>query len=88
MRIDKFLKVSRLIKRRTVAKDICEGGKIFLNRKIAKPSAEVKVGDVITLEIGQRLLEVRIINIAATVRAAEASTLYEVLRDERKAEPE
>ena len=88
MRIDKFLKVSRLIKRRTVAKDICEGGKIFLNRKIAKPSAEVKVGDIITLEIGQRLLEVRIINIAATVRAAEASTLYEVLRDVRKAEPE
>jgi ribosomal 50S subunit-recycling heat shock protein len=88
MRIDKFLKVSRLIKRRTVAKEICEGGKIFLNQKIAKPSAEVKIGDVITLEIGQRLLEVRVINIAATVKAAEASALYEVLRDERKAEPE
>jgi ribosomal 50S subunit-recycling heat shock protein len=86
MRIDKFLKVSRLIKRRTVAKDICEGGKITLNGKIAKPSAEVEVGDIINIEIGYRLLEVKILEISSNVRANEASSLYEVLRDERKAE--
>lgn len=86
MRIDKFLKVSRLIKRRTVAKDICEGGKITLNGKIAKPSAEVKIGDIIVIEIGYRLLEVKILDISSNVRANEASSLYEVLRDERKAE--
>ncbi|HWQ72763.1 MAG TPA: RNA-binding S4 domain-containing protein [Desulfitobacteriaceae bacterium] len=87
MRIDKFLKVSRLIKRRTVAKDICEGGKILLNGKIAKPSAEVKVGDIIIIEMGHRLLEVRILDISPNVRANEASSLYEVLQNERKAEP-
>lgn len=86
MRIDKFLKVSRLIKRRTVAKDICEGGKITLNGKIAKPSAEVKIGDIIIIEIGYRLLEVKILDVSSNVRANEASSLYEVLRDERKAE--
>ncbi len=88
MRIDKFLKVSRLIKRRTIAKDICEGHKILLNGKIAKPSAEVKVGDTIVIEIGYHLLEVRILAILMSVRANEASSMYEVLRDERKAEPE
>ncbi|MDD2235425.1 MAG: RNA-binding S4 domain-containing protein [Desulfitobacteriaceae bacterium] len=86
MRIDKFLKVSRLIKRRTVAKDICEGGKIALNGKIAKPSAEVKVGDIIIIEIGHRLLEVKILDISSNVRANEAASLYEVLRDQRKTE--
>ncbi|MHB8126032.1 MAG: RNA-binding S4 domain-containing protein [Desulfitobacteriaceae bacterium] len=88
MRIDKFLKVSRLIKRRSVAKDICEGQKILLNGKIAKPSVEVKVGDTIVIEIGYHLLEVRILAISMSVRANEASSMYEVLRDERKAEPE
>ncbi len=88
MRIDKYLKVSRLIKRRTVAKDICEGEKIYINGKIAKPSTEVKIGDTVTLEIGRRTLEVRVLEISMTVRAEDAHKLYEVLKDEKRAESE
>ncbi|MHB1652465.1 MAG: RNA-binding S4 domain-containing protein [Desulfitobacteriaceae bacterium] len=85
MRIDKFLKVSRLIKRRTVAKDICEGQKIHVNGRIAKPSTEVKIGDLLLVELGSHILEVRIRAVPNAVRADEAHLLYEILRDERKA---
>ena len=88
MRIDKYLKVSRLIKRRTVAKDVCDGEKISLNGRIVKPSAEVKAGDLVTMEMRNRVFEVRVIATPNTVKANEAHTLYEVIRDERKAEPE
>ncbi|MDI6812116.1 MAG: RNA-binding S4 domain-containing protein [Desulfitobacteriaceae bacterium] len=84
MRLDKFLKVSRLIKRRTVAKDICEGDKIQVNGRIAKPCAEVKPGDVLLIELGNHRLEVRVKSVANTVRADEAHLLYEVLREEHK----
>jgi len=84
MRLDKFLKVSRIIKRRTVAKDICEGEKIRLNGRIAKPSAEVKPGDILLIELGNRLLEAQVKAVPNTVRAEEAHLLYEVLREERK----
>ena len=84
MRIDKYLKVSRLIKRRTVAKDICEGEKIRLNSRIAKPSADVKPGDIVTLEMARHLLEVRVLSTPNSVKANEAHLLYEVLRDEKK----
>lgn len=84
MRIDKFLKVSRLIKRRTVAKDICEGRKIQINGRVAKPSTEIKLGDTLILEFGNHVLEVRVKGVPNTVRADEAHLLYEILRDERK----
>lgn len=86
MRIDKYLKVSRLIKRRTVAKEICEGEKISLNGKIAKPSSEVKAGDVLTISLGKRTLEVKVVSTPNSARADEAHLLYEVLREERKVE--
>ncbi|WP_018305659.1 RNA-binding S4 domain-containing protein [Desulfitobacterium hafniense] len=84
MRIDKYLKVSRLIKRRTVAKDICEGEKIRLNDRIAKPSAEVKPGDIVTLEMARHLLEVRVLSTPNSAKANEAHLLYEVLKDEKR----
>ncbi len=84
MRIDKYLKVSRLIKRRTVAKDVCEGDKISLNGRIAKPSANVSPGDIITIEMPRYLLEVKVLATPNAVKANEAHTLYEVLRDEKK----
>ncbi|MGI6119059.1 MAG: RNA-binding S4 domain-containing protein [Desulfosporosinus sp.] len=86
MRIDKYLKVSRLIKRRTVAKDVCVGERIAINGRIAKPSAEVKIGDRIILEMRNRILEVQVLATPNSVRANEAQTLYEVIRDERKTE--
>jgi len=86
MRIDKYLKVSRLIKRRTVAKDVCVGEKIQINGRVVKPSAEVKVNDHVTLEMGNHIIEVQVLATPKSVRANEAQTLYELIRDERKTE--
>jgi ribosomal 50S subunit-recycling heat shock protein len=83
MRLDKFLKVSRLIKRRSVAKDVCDGEKVSLNGRVAKPSAEVKAGDVLTLATRGHVLEVRVLATPNTVRAEDASSLYEVLREQK-----
>ncbi|NLI90659.1 MAG: RNA-binding S4 domain-containing protein [Peptococcaceae bacterium] len=84
MRLDKYLKVARLIKRRTVAKDVCEGEKVSINGRLAKPSAEVKPGDRIVIDMKKHILEVKVLQIVPSVRAEEAHTLYEVLRDENK----
>ena len=86
MRIDKYLKVSRLIKRRTVAKDVCVGEKIKINGRIVKPSAEIKVGDRVVLEFGNHVIEVQVLATPNSVKANEAQTLYELIRDERKTE--
>ena len=86
MRIDKYLKVSRLIKRRTVAKDVCVGEKISINGRTVKPSAEVKIGDRVTLELGNHVIEVQVLVTPNSVKANEAHTLYELIRDERKTE--
>jgi ribosomal 50S subunit-recycling heat shock protein len=86
LRLDKYLKVARLIKRRTVAKDVCEGEKVSLNGRIAKPSAEVKTGDIITIDLRNHLLQVKVLSTPASVRAEEAPTLYEVLQDQKKGE--
>lgn len=83
MRLDKYLKVSRLIKRRTVAKDVCEGEKVSINGRIAKPSAEVKLGDIITIDMRNHVLEVKILATPPSTRAEEAHTIFEVLKDEK-----
>lgn len=79
MRLDKYLKVSRLIKRRTVANEACENGRIALNGKIAKPSADVKEGDVIELTLGERVIKVKVLKISEHVMKNDASDMYEVL---------
>lgn len=76
MRLDKFLKVSRLIKRRTVAKKACDAGKVSVNGHIAKASTEVEVGDELTLLFGEREVRVRVEALNEKVRAEEAATLY------------
>jgi ribosomal 50S subunit-recycling heat shock protein len=86
MRIDKYLKVSRLIKRRTVAKDVCVGEKISINGRIVKPSAEVKAGDQIVIEMANHIVEVKVLATPNSVKANEAHTLYELIRDERRTE--
>jgi ribosomal 50S subunit-recycling heat shock protein len=87
MRLDKFLKVSRLIKRRTVAKDVSEQGRVWINGREAKPSSTVKVGDELAVQFGQKTVTVRIDRIAETTRKDEASELYTLLREEsRKSE--
>lgn len=82
MRIDKFLKVSRLIKRRTVAKDISDQGRVLINGRESKPSSAVKVGDEITVQFGQKLVTVRVERIAESTRKEEATSLYSLVREE------
>jgi len=86
LRLDKYLKIARIIKRRTVAKDVCEGEKVMVNGRIAKPSADVKPGDIITLDLKNHIFEVKVLAVPPNVRAEEAHTLYEVLRDQKKGE--
>lgn len=79
MRIDKFLKVSRLIKRRTVANEACSGDRIKLNGKIAKPGDRVKPGDNIELMFGDKTITVEVLNIAETVKKEDADKMYKIL---------
>ena len=79
MRIDKFLKVSRIIKRRTVANDACDGAHVSVNGRPVKASYDVKEGDVIEITFGERTLRVRVKNVKDFVSKADASTLYEVI---------
>jgi ribosomal 50S subunit-recycling heat shock protein len=82
MRLDKFLKVSRLIKRRTVAKDVSEQGRVLVNGREAKPSAAVKVGDELTVQFGQKLVTVKVERIAESTKKDEASSLYTLVKEE------
>ena len=76
MRLDKYLKVSRLIKRRTVANEACDNGLVNVNGKPARASYEVKVGDQISLRFGQRTITVEVVSVQETVKQADAATLY------------
>lgn len=76
MRLDKYLKVSRLIKRRTVANEACDNGLVSVNGKAQRASYEVKVGDQIALQFGSRSLTVEVLSVQETVRQADAPTLY------------
>ena len=82
MRLDKYLNVSRIIKRRTVAKEASEGGRVTLNGKVAKPSTEVKVGDVMEIRFGEKMAKFRILAVAETVRKADAGAMYELIEGE------
>lgn len=79
MRIDKFLKLSRLIKRRTIANEACESEKILINGKIAKPSSNVKVGDIISILYSNNEAKFKVIQIKEHVKKDDAQNLYEVL---------
>lgn len=79
MRLDKYLKVSRLIKRRTVANEVCDVKHVTVNGKIARASYDVKVGDVIEISMGQNVTRARVLNVAETVRKEDAAAMYEIL---------
>ncbi|MEN0647526.1 RNA-binding S4 domain-containing protein [Caldifermentibacillus hisashii] len=83
MRLDKFLKVSRLIKRRTLAKEVADQGRILINGKTAKASSEVNVGDELEIRFGQRLMTVKIEKLQETTRKEDADSMYTVMKDER-----
>ncbi len=77
MRLDKWLKLSRLIKRRTVANEACDAGRITANGRVVKASYDVKVGDVLTLTFGERVTRVKVLNVQEIVGKADAVGLYE-----------
>ncbi len=79
MRIDKYLKVSRLIKRRTVAAEAADGGRIKINGKVAKPSSDVKVGDIVEIAFGEKSIKVRVDSVAEHAPKDAASALYTVI---------
>ena len=88
MRLDKWLKVSRMIKRRTVAKEAGEGGRVTINGKSAKPSSPVNIGDVIKIRFGSHYATFRVLSVDEVVRKKDASVMYELLEEERIEEEE
>ncbi len=81
MRVDKYLKNARVIKRRTIAKDVLDLGFVKLNGKVCKPSSEVKVGDVLELTLGERILKIAVREIKEHTTKNEASEMFEILED-------
>ena len=79
MRLDKFLKVSRIIKRRTVANEACDNGRVIVNSKPARASYDVKVGDILEIEFGTRLFKAQVLTVAETVKKEEASLMYKII---------
>ena len=79
MRLDKYLKVSRLIKRRTVANEACDAGRVLVNDKPAKASANVKAGDIIEIRFGTRTVRVEVLDVQETVRKEDAESLFRYL---------
>lgn len=81
MRLDKYLKVSRLIKRRTLAKEVAENERILVNGKPAKPSKELKIGDEITIEYGNKDVTVKVCSLEASIKKADAVNMYEFISE-------
>lgn len=85
MRLDKFLKVSRIIKRRTVAKEVADKGRIQVNGLLAKSSTDVKIGDTVKILFGNKTLEIKIIDIQDTTKKDAAKEMYEIISETREA---
>ena len=81
MRLDKYLKVARVIKRRTIAKDILDLGFVKINNRVAKPSTEVKVGDVLELTLGERVLKIVVKAINAYAKKENSSEMFEIIEE-------
>lgn len=79
MRLDKFLKVSRLIKRRTVANEACDAGRVMVNGKVAKASVQVKVDDIIEIAFGQKNVKVKVLSLTESIRKEDAKEMFEYL---------
>lgn len=79
MRIDKFLKVSRLIKRRTIAKDACEKERILINGKTVKPGSELKIGDIITVQYGNATINAKVLSVSEHCSKEQAESMYEIV---------
>jgi ribosomal 50S subunit-recycling heat shock protein len=83
LRLDKFLKSSRLIKRRTIAKEVSEAGRICINGRVAKPGSDVKIGDVLTIRYGNRTVEARVLMLLENPRKEASAEMYEFIGEDR-----
>ena len=81
MRLDKYLKISRLIKRRTVANEACDAGRVFVNGKQARASYEVKEGDVLSITMGERVLKAQVLSVTEYAKKEEAGSLYRIIEE-------
>jgi len=79
MRLDKYLKVSRIIKRRTVANEACDAGRVIVNGKAARASYDVKIGDIIEITFGTREFRAKVLTVAETVKKEDAAAMYEII---------
>lgn len=87
MRLDKYMKVSRLIKRRTVANEACDAGRVLVNDKVARASYDVKLGDKLEIQLGNRIVKVEVLTINEYANRETASSLYRVISEEKLAKP-
>ena len=81
VRLDKYLKISRLIKRRTVANEACDAGRVLLNGKVARASAPVKEGDVLEITLGERVLKAKVLSVTEYAKKDEAAALYQIIEE-------
>lgn len=81
MRLDKYLKVSRIIKRRTVANEACDAGRVIVNGKVARASYDVKVNDIIELQLGVRAVKARVVSVNEYAKKDEAALMYEIIEE-------
>ncbi len=79
MRLDKYLKVSRIIKRRTVANEACDAGRVMVNGRVARASLDIKVNDIIEISFGSKNVKVQVLNVAETVRKDDAALMYKII---------
>ena len=79
MRLDKYLKVSRIIKRRTVANEACDAGRVMVNGRVARASLDIKVNDIIEISFGSKNVKVQVLNVAETVRKDDAALTYKII---------
>ena len=82
MRLDKFLKASRLVKRRTLAKEVCDAQRVMVNGRPAKPGTDIQVGDTLTLDFGRRVLKVKVVELRDSASVGDARRMFEVLAEE------
>lgn len=81
MRLDKFLKVSRVIKRRTLAKEVADNGRIEINNKTAKSSTKLEVGDIITITFGNKVVEIKVLELLDSTKKEDAPNMFEIIRE-------
>lgn len=86
MRLDKFLKVSRIIKRRTIAKDACDNGRVSINNKVSKAGSDIKVGDIIEIAFANKKIKAEILSVQETVKKDMAKEMYKILEGEEDVE--